>query len=295
MKITLDELLRFERGELDEDHVARVRAALDEDPGLRGELAWIHGLRLAVRSEEPEAAGGEPAGEDEIAALAMGALDAVEAADVRRRLLSTPDGYELLESALEEAGAVPASFDAVGTVQPAAPRGLGRLTPVLLVSAALLLAGLFIWRSIDRSRPPASSVADLARIEALPVPTLRGPELAAGLAAYGEARFAEAEALLDAFVQENSASAIGWLYLGSARLLTGDPETAAEALEAAERAGEGTSLAREARWVRVQALLAAERPVEASVLLLVVSLESDGEREREVNELAAALASRAGS
>lgn len=296
--IPLEDLLQFERGELDAGAASRVQGELKGDPEAAEWLVWVQALRAAApvlrpgcRSETPP--GLVPAPFGEIAQLAAGSLDPGEAALVRAKLLVTPDGYDLLESALEEVsvlrdaqetaplesqppilpGPLPGPRPASTRVPPGGTQpGIPRAIFGAMAAALFVAAGLWLWQ-----RPPASSgvpgvqnpqsVAALARTAPMPVPRLRTGTFEAGLEAYSKDEFERAATLLrDAAAKDPDAGTI-WLYLGSAELLSGNFDGATGAFDAA-RAKCEPSYQVEATWQLAQTRLAQNLPKQATKLLL---------------------------
>jgi len=162
---------------------------------------------------------------------------------------------------------VPESLDA--RVLPTASAGAPAWrTPMLAIAAALVAA---VALGVVYRATQATPVANVARIETAPVPpspavaragtwdvkkpalllplatalVVRGEAeeasraLGAALAPYRTDDYVAAERLLEAVVQKYPASADAWFYLGSTRLLDGDPEGAREALSQARARGVG--------------------------------------------------------
>lgn len=254
MNDLLDTMLRYERGELSTSEREEVRLRLERDAEARAWLEWIAGLRRASASDGFAVAGSSAPDEIEIAALAEGTLAEERADEVRAALASCADGYAMLEAALDEVRALAAERVA----GPASPprRGPRRLPGSFgwLALAASLLALLALWGRGDDSN---ADVVALARLEALPVATLRSgsDSLEQGLGAYRDADYPTAVTHLRAATESDPESSEAWLYLGSAQLLL---KRTAEARSALERAvvADG-SWSAEARWQLAQLALAA--------------------------------------
>ena len=266
MGLSLDTLLRLERGELAPDEAGMARRSLSNDPQAREWLAWIGALRRAAQTEE------EPEGDDalavdpiEIAALAEGALTEARAREVRSQLAASPRGYALLESALD---ALAEDMPAAGPTRVVSPSELRRIPRRALWGAGLAAAAsVIVWAALARFGPGgAEPLAAFARIEPLPVADLRGQgdQLEAGLGHYRAGRWVEAAAAFEAALESDPDLGEAWLYLGSARLLQDRPRVAREALERAEETALG-SFAAEARWqlAQVQLLLEDRDPAVA--------------------------------
>ena len=284
MSVSLEDLMRFERGDTSAFESARIERALVDDPEAQEWLAWLRGLRRAMHSEAPHSESQVDAVDaDEIAALALGELSADEAKSVRDRLDRTHDGYALLESALEEIEFLAGDNADVEKTHPA-PRSWG-----LLAAAVVLVGlGLLIFRSMGDDRAPAPEAIDLTALAervAMPVPTLRNPDVTRGLVAYGDGDYEVAAKQLARAVADDPSDGLGWLYLGSARLLLQDDEGAASALRIArERAA--PSLAIEATWQLAQAHLALEQRGDA---LDVLGALAGTRREADARRLLEAL------
>ncbi len=255
--IPLEDILRFERGELEEEAAGRVREQLKSDPQAAAWLDWLGALRAGARGMDPQRGADAPSGSapatfGEIAQLATGSLGPDEAARVREKLLATPDGYDLLESALEEFSILQGAHattpretgapilqgprPASGEISPGGThRGRPRAIFGVLAAAMLVAVGLWLWqRPASGDQDPAvKSVATLAEKAAMSVPTLRAATSEAGLRAYAEGDFPRAASLLRAATAEDPGAGTIWLYLGSAELLLGNLSGAADAFEVA--------------------------------------------------------------
>lgn len=291
--IPLGELLRLERSELDNDTANQLREKLKSDPEAATWLAWIESLRAGARAPAHGEGPGAPHGPEaatfgEIARLAAGFLDAAEAAQVREKLLLTPDGYDLLESALEEVSSLSSAHQGDAPPEslppilpgphrgpqdrrpggsPTAPaRGIPRA--ILAVAAAALVATLlWVWqRPPSGGGAPERSVAILAERTPMSVPRLRSGTFEAGLKAYEMRDFSGAAALLRAAAESEAAAGTIWLYLGSCELLLGNLEEAGVALTVARKKCE-PSYQVEATWQLAQTRLAQDLPGEAAQLL----------------------------
>lgn len=261
----LDELLRFERGELAPSRSEAWRARLDSDAEAREWLAWAQGLRKGVGPGSGSGEGGAPDPMD-VAALAQGILDGEQAHEVRAQLADCPDGMGMLAAALEEVAAQGIGAGEVGRADGAAVERRDRPEAqshawrrVLLLAAGLLVltwGGRALW--LGGSEGAGSSGANwaaLAERSVLPVATLRSGAGQA-LELYGQGRWKEAAAGLEARVAAEATDGPAWLYLGSARLLAGEDASGLAALEQAAQHCRG-SYAPEAQWLLAQARLIA--------------------------------------
>ena len=325
--IPLDDLMRFERGEVSAFESARIERALASDPEAREWLDWLQALRRAARSEDPDVssssaehsdaappeaappeaappeAGPSEAGPsgtgasheavdaDEIAAFALGDLSAGEARDVRARLDGTPDGYAMLESALEESAFLAEEefdvasppLDSSGRRIAESPRTRPRPWGWLAAAVVIVGLGVAVFRSMGDHGTPSPDPVDLTALAErvpMPVPTLRNPDVTRGLVAYGDNDYETAAEQLARAVAEDQGDGLGWLYLGSARLLLGDDAGAVSALRTArERAAPSLSI--EATWQLAQAYLARgerEQALETLEALTGSRRESDARR-----------------
>lgn len=306
----LDELMRYERGDLPAPETERIRNALTDDVQARQWLEWLSALRSAASAGGHFGPGGNGPSDlaplDEaldphaIASLALGELSEEDSVRVRRELSAIPHGYELLESALEEAELLkPASPSIVGPalIDPPSPAGNerhARWAPVIpwLAAAALLLgSGLWLWGdrgpSPQRAEQPAStSIADLAERAEMPVPTLRTSTVMAGFDAYRRKAYAEAATTLRTALDAGATEHLAWLYLGSSHLLLEQDDEAIDALQKArERCA--PSYVIEATWQLAQAYLG-KGDLEAArdQLRSLKGTRRAGDAERKLDEIA---------
>lgn len=283
------ELLRLERGELGEAQAAAWRARLESDPEAREWLAWAQALRAGVGGTAESGPAPDPM---DVAALALGELSSREAAEVRAQLAVCPDGMGMLTAALEEVAAQGAGAGGraaagrggvgerrldLGRVGPdggveatgSAGRGWGRV--LILAAGVLVLAwgGQSLWRGGSgggAGEGVRAALAALAERSVLPVASLRS-ESGQALEQYGEGRWAAAAQGLEERVAADPSDGPAWLYLGSARMLTGEDAQALAALEQAAAHCAG-SYAPEAQWLLAQArLIAGDGPGARAALL----------------------------
>ena len=274
-------ILQFERGELTGQAAAYWQARVEQDQEARDWLAWARALRSTRWPQEGSDTAAAPDPMD-IAALAQGRLDPIEARSVREQLLACEDGMGMLAAAMEEC--------AVRGLQPELDEEAPAVAPLPVSEAAIpppqrglrrvlmLAAGLFamVWagRQLWQAAPPAGhahlALAALAERQALPTPRLRS-SAAQGLDLYGQGLWLDAaEALRSASNDDLDNEAAGgpvWLYMGSALLMAGEGLRALEALEEAYARCEG-SYAPEAAWQLTQARLLAGDEEGARALLV---------------------------
>ena len=279
------EILDLLEGRLGEQRMEEIRRHLEECADCAADVAWARAFRGRVAAQglwhlSPErllelADGGERTTAEE-----RGHLESCLACRQELEWARRQAPVEALLAAVERPGSAPVRQPA--EARPPRPRWV---SPWVFAGAGVAVAAALIVMLVptrETPRPvlptpappvpaaPTIRLADLARVEPLPVRFTRGATEAGsfeearvlGLEAYEGAAYDSAREHFQAALARRPGDGEMSLYLGSAELMLGDHVAAMEPLQTASRAAD-PAMASEALWQLVNARLLAEQGAEA--------------------------------